>query len=125
MLWRAFDHNGHTMRFVPIATLGDLAEAQILAARLESEGVPARLAGESLGPYRISIGQMAETRLLVPEDRYEDARMILLDSEVAVALSGPAPHAEKERWPLWAKVVAVAIGLIFALIFVVNLVRVG
>jgi hypothetical protein len=63
--------------FSLLATVGDLATAQLYAARLRAEGIESRLLGESLGPYRLTVGEMAETQVWVPEGRLTEARRLL------------------------------------------------
>ncbi len=66
---------------VLLTTVGDALLAQILAARLEAEGVSAQLKGEFSGPYPMTVGGMAETEVWVPESLMADARLILQDVE--------------------------------------------
>ncbi len=69
-------------RFVPVIRVGDVSRARILAARLEAEGIEVRLHSEALGPYPVTVGQMATTELWVPDDRLDAANAVLLDAEV-------------------------------------------
>jgi hypothetical protein len=82
-------------RFVRMATLGDVAAARIVAARLESEGIEVRLHSESLGPYPMTVGRWAETELWVPESRLAEAEALMLEAEIDDVLGavdeGPAP----------------------------------
>ena len=68
--------------FVPLATLGDLMTAQIAVARLEAEGIPARILGEGLGPYRLTVGEFAATQIWVAEDRLAEAREVMIATEI-------------------------------------------
>jgi len=63
--------------FVRLATLGDLASAQVFAARLGAAGIPARLHGEALGPYRVTVGDMAATQVWVGRGDAGEARRLL------------------------------------------------
>ena len=85
--------------FVLLATLGDPAAAELCAALLRSEGIDSRLRGESLGPYRLTIGDMAATQVWVPVTRLDDARSLVLQEnlgDIELAQRGepaPAPAA--------------------------------
>lgn len=69
-------------RFVEVATVGDLATARLCAAMLESSGIATRLHGESLGPYAVTVGAMAVTRIWVPEPMVDDAVAVLTAAEI-------------------------------------------
>ena len=64
-------------RYVCVATLPDVNEAQVAAARLESEGLAVRLHGEPLGPFRVTVGGMSETQVWVVSDDAEAAVAVL------------------------------------------------
>lgn len=56
-------------------------EAQIVAGRLQSEGIPAIIRGESLGAiYGLTTGSLAAATVLVPAPLAEQAIAILADS---------------------------------------------
>jgi hypothetical protein len=74
-------------RLVSLAKFGDEVSARIAAALLESAGIATRLHGESLGPYRMTIGEWAVTEILVAETDAEDAIEVLTASEIEFALS--------------------------------------
>jgi len=80
------EEGGLRSGFVPITRVGDATRARILAALLESEGIEVRLHSESFGPYPVTVGDMATTELWVPERRVDDARRVLLDSEILDAV---------------------------------------
>jgi hypothetical protein len=61
-------------------TLADAAAAELCAALLRSAGIDSRLRGESLGPYRLTIGSMAATQVWVPASDLADARDVIEDS---------------------------------------------
>ena len=99
--------------FVRLATLADAAAADLCAALLRSAGINSRLRGESLGPYRLTIGAMAATEVWVPAAQLEEARSVLdgavIPGGVEVA-TGPEPDEEPEpAWRGWWVVVAVAL----------------
>lgn len=81
-------------RFVRLATLGDVAAARIVAARLQSEGIEVRIHSESLGPYPMTVGRWAEAQLWVLESRLEEAEVLMLEADVdevlGVVEEGPA-----------------------------------
>jgi hypothetical protein len=97
-------------RFVCVAKVGDPTTAQILAARLESEGIEARVHGEALGPYRLTVGEMAVSEVWVTEDRLDEARTVVLDSEVSAALA-PAETDDIPDWPIEARVLAIVVAV--------------
>ena len=108
--------------FVRLVTLPDQGAAEVVAALLRSAGIPTRLRGESLGPYRLTIGEMAQTEVLVPVAHFEDARAALEDSDlpedatVAGDLAEPKPAVTGGRWwPLVALgLLAIFVGLLLA-----------
>ena len=62
-------------------------------ARLESEGIPAKVHGEGLGPYRLTVGEFAATEIWVAEDRVEAAREVLMAAEID-ALDDPTVEVD-------------------------------
>ncbi|MBU1227426.1 MAG: DUF2007 domain-containing protein [Actinobacteria bacterium] len=68
--------------FTRLAVVSDLMAARITVARLESEGIAARIMGEGLGPYRLTIGDMAATEIWVEEGSIAEARRVMLASEI-------------------------------------------
>ena len=83
-------------RFVHLATMGDLMAARTTAARLESDGIEVRVHGEALGPYRLTVGDLAVTELWVVSDRFEEARRIMLAAEVDGVIRSVEESAESE-----------------------------
>lgn len=69
-------------RFVEVASVGDPSAARVCAALLDSAGIPTRVHGESLGPYVMRIGEMAVTKLWVPESMVDDAIEVLVAAEI-------------------------------------------
>ena len=65
--------------YVCLATIADVNLARVAAARLQSEGIDSRLHGESLGPFPVTIGRLAETQLWVLADQQEPATSVLAD----------------------------------------------
>jgi hypothetical protein len=59
----------------------NLLEAQVVKGRLESEGIPAIIRGETLGAiYGLTTGSLAAADVLVPAPLAEKARQILEDA---------------------------------------------
>ena len=110
-------------RFVHVATVGDLVEGRVLAARLESDGIEVRLHSAAFGPYPVTVGEMAETQIWVLSDRVEEASRILLDAEVNTALA-PVESEGPSRLPMELRIVALAVAVIVAALWVMRVVRV-
>jgi len=88
--------------FVLLATLGDPSAADLCAALLRSDGIDSRLRGESLGPYRLTIGEMAATQVWVPFSRLIDARRLLAEGslgEIELADPGEPARAPADAGP--------------------------
>ncbi|MET0422021.1 MAG: DUF2007 domain-containing protein [Acidimicrobiia bacterium] len=93
--------------------------ANVLAARLESEGIDARLGGSIDGTYGVTVGDLARVDVFVPEDQLDDARYVMLADEVDATLmaptewgdSGRAPR-RRVRWP-WGVAAAVTLTAVF------------
>ena len=88
--------------------------AHVLAARLASEGIDVELRGAIGSPYGLTVGDMARVDLFVPEDQIDDARLVLLASEVDAAMdldeADPVPAANPSwRW-IWS-IVLVVVGV--------------
>ena len=57
-------------------------EAQVIKGRLESEGIPAIIRGETLGAiYGLTTGSLAQSAILVPAPLAERAQLILQSDE--------------------------------------------
>jgi hypothetical protein len=82
--------------FVKLATVGDVASARLAAALLSSAGIESRVHGESLGPYPMTIGEMALTEIWVLEDDLPEAREVMLEAEVdsVLAETSTEPRAD-------------------------------
>ena len=104
--------------FARLTTVADPAEAEICAALLRSAGIESRLAGESLGPYRLTVGGLAATEVWVPAERLDEARLLLAAEADAEPGAQPAPGAPNEpapgrcgpRW--WPLVAALLLALV-------------
>lgn len=100
-------------RFVLLATMGDIASARVFAARLASEGIEVRLHGEAMGPYPLTVGQMAATQLWVAASRLAEANRVMLEAEVDATLGGLEGGVETRPWLTWQ---LVAVGLLVAIV---------
>ncbi|MDP1991463.1 MAG: DUF2007 domain-containing protein [Syntrophales bacterium] len=61
-----------------VATASGMTQANLIAGRLESEGIPAKLHYEAAGAiYAITIDGLGEVRILVPVADWARAREIL------------------------------------------------
>ena len=111
-------------RFVLLTRTGDLTTANVLAARLRAEGFEVRVHGQALGPYPMTVGEMAEMELWVLNDRVEEASRVLLDAEVNEAVApveGSAPlraAAMPLEFRLLAAVTVIVLLVLVALRFI-------
>jgi len=107
--------------FTLLTRVGDLASANIMAARLRSEGIEARVHSPSLGPYPVTVGDMALAEIWVMEDRIDDASQILLDIETKSVVgfdedyTPGTPAAQPIEIRTLAAIVAVILSTLFAL----------
>jgi hypothetical protein len=111
-----------TSRFVRLAQVGDVTRARILAALLQSQGIEVRVHSESLGPYPVTVGELARTELWVPDDRVEEASAVLLDADVNDAI-GAVDSERRLPIPELRLVAAASIALV-AIAVVLRLMRV-
>jgi hypothetical protein len=63
----------------PLVTIGDPTVANLLAARLRSEGVAVWLRGEMSGPYPVGVGGLADVQVFVDADHLALARSVYED----------------------------------------------
>jgi hypothetical protein len=77
------------VRMAPLTWVAGTFRAQVLLARLESEGIDARLSGSVGNPYGLTVGDMARVDVYVPEDQLDDAKYVLLADEVDATLTAP------------------------------------
>ena len=111
--------NGDAPMSVLLTSTTNAFEARVIAARLESEGLEPDLRGSLDGPYPFMVGAMAEIGVWVPEDQLEDARLVMLATEIDDAVGAHHPPAPP-RWTLLGRVV---IGATVATMLVVIAVR--
>lgn len=61
-----------------VCAVSGLMKAQVIKAKLEAEGIPVLLDYESVGPIiGITVDGLGEVRVLVPQDRAEEARALI------------------------------------------------
>ena len=106
--------------FVCVAKVGDPATARILAARLGAENIEARVHSEALGPYPMTVGQMAVAEVWVPEHAADEARTIVMDSEINAILE----PSEAPPWPAYARWAALVVAVVLFGAIVIRLMRV-
>jgi hypothetical protein len=83
--------------------------AHVLNARLRSEGIDAELRGPVDGPYAFTVGDLGRVEVYVPADQMDDARLVVLASEVDAALAAPREWSGSARkWGPWARAIAAA-----------------
>jgi hypothetical protein len=96
----------------PLTTVHGTFSAHVLAARLHSEGIDVELRGAVDSPYGLTVGDMARVDLYVPAEQMDDARLVLLASEIDDAMepAGPRPDPERpSRLGTWPWVLAVVL----------------
>lgn len=96
-----------------LTTVGGSFAGHVLVARLEAEGITAKLRGAVDSPYQFTVGDMSRVHVFVPEDEMEDARLVLLVDEVDAALELPPQRDEPSGtwapYAFWMVLVAVAL----------------
>ena len=114
----------HTARFVKVATVGDLGKARILATRLGSEGIEVRVHSEALGPYPVTVGDLATAELWVMSDRVADAEAILLDADVQEVVGAMDTERGIGLRSAPSRLVAAVLAVIFLLAVALRLMQV-
>jgi hypothetical protein len=104
------------VRMTRLTTVGGAFAARVLQARLEDEGLTVALRGCIDGPYAFTVGAMGGVEVFVAEDDLEDAKLILLVTEVDSALDRPprserptAPAFERAFWVLLIVILVLAV----------------
>ena len=111
-------------RMAPLTWVSGAFRAQVLAARLESEGIDAQLRGSLDGAYGFTVGDMARVDVYVPEGQLVDARYVLLADEVDATLAAPtdwwdagtAPGGHHRRWLRWVAFALLAVAVVGTLL---------
>jgi hypothetical protein len=65
--------------WVEVAAVGDDEEAAIIAGLLESEAIPCEIEGADATPWPENLGALGTTRVMVPPDRAEEARALIVE----------------------------------------------
>ncbi len=107
-----------TDRFVLLGRVGDASHARILAARLASEGIVARVRSESSGPYVFSVGEMAVAELWVTDRDLEAARRVMLEADVDDVLGAASQYQEGSSWSPAARWMAAAVAVLIVALWV-------
>ena len=95
-----------------LTTVHGTFSAHVLAARLHSEGIDVELRGAVDSPYGLTVGDMARVDLYVPDDQMDDARLVLLASEIDDAMDlpeGEADDHDDRPVPSWVWVMALIV----------------
>jgi len=93
----------------PLTWVSGGFRAEVLAARLRSEGIDAQLQGALSNPYGLTVGDMARVDVYVPEDQLDDAKYVLLADEVDASMAAPTEWWDagsyrpprRRPWILW------------------------
>jgi len=72
-----------------LTTVGGSFAARVLQARLEDEGLRVELRGCVDSPYAFTVGAMSRVDVFVPEHDMEDAKLVMLVTEVDSVLDLP------------------------------------
>ena len=96
-----------------LTSVGGSFAAHVLQARLEDEGLTVELRGNVDSPYAFTVGAMSGVDVYVPEYDLEDAKLIMLVTEVDSVLDLP-PQRDRPTAPwgnhaLWLVLVAIAL----------------
>ena len=107
----------------PLTWVAGAFRAQVLAARLASEGIDAQLRGAVESPYGLTVGDMARVDVFVPEDQLDDAKYVLLADEVDATLTAPTEwwdagtdRRRGRRWLVWVAAALLAVSIAGALV---------
>jgi Putative prokaryotic signal transducing protein len=112
--------------FERLATVGSVAVANVLAARLRAEGIEVRVHSAALGPYPVTVGELARSELWVLSDRMAEATEIMLDADTRNALAPAEPDYVEPRsgLPPEVRLLAIVVGVIVVVLVVARLLRV-
>ena len=96
-------------------------EADLVRAALQGHGIPAVMEGEGFhGAYPVTVGSMGEGRVLVPEDRGQEALEIIgaLDDDEEVFEPEVFAEQTSKGWTWW---VALFVSIALILLLVVEI----
>ena len=96
-----------------LTTVGGSFAARVLQARLQDEGLTVELRGNVDSPYAFTVGALGNVDVYVPENDLEDAKLVMLITEVDSVLDLP-PQRDRPRdalgdRALWLLLVAVVL----------------
>jgi hypothetical protein len=87
--------NPHYLGLTLVYRAAGMLQAEVIKGQLETAGIPVMLDYESLGRvYGFTVDGLGEVRVLVPDERAEDARQLLESS--ASDEAGTAPGQEDD-----------------------------
>ena len=99
-----------------LTTVGGSFAAHVLQARLEDEGLTVELRGNIDSPYAFTVGGMSTVDVYVPVDDLEDAKLVMLVTEVDSVLDLPpqrdhptSPWGDRAFWIVLVAVVLLGI----------------
>jgi hypothetical protein len=96
-----------------LTTVGGSFAARVLQARLEDEGLTVELRGNIDSPYAFTVGGMSTVDVYVPVDDLEDAKLVMLVTEVDSVLDLPPQRDRPSKaWgdrALWLVLVAIVL----------------
>jgi hypothetical protein len=112
----------------PLTWVAGAFRAQVLAARLRSEGIDAQLQGALSGTYGLTVGDMARVDVFVPEDQLDDARYVLLADEVDATLGPPTEWWDagtdrgpgRSPWHWWVAAILLVLSVLGAVVGTVH-----
>lgn len=100
-----------------LTSVGGSFPAHVLAARLQAEGIDVELRGALQTAYPLTVGELGRVDVYVPDAQLDDARYVLLATDVDDAMS-PAPGAlGDERTPLALKMLVAGLVVVAACYF--------
>ena len=107
-----------------LTTVGGSFAARVLQARLEDEGLTVELRGNIDSPYAFTVGGMSTVEVYVPEDDLEDAKLVMLVTEVDSVLDLP-PQRDRPPNPwgdraFWLVLVAIVLLGILPIVHMVS-----
>lgn len=106
---------------VLLTTTTNSFEAKVIAAHLQAEGLDPELRGAVDGPYPFMVGGMAEVAVYVPEDQLDDARLVMLATEVDAAVG--ARVRAPTRWTRSHVMTAAAVLAVLLLVAVARVLQ--
>jgi hypothetical protein len=101
------------VRMARLTSVGGSFAARVLQARLEDEGLTVALRGAVDSPYAFTVGGMSRVDVYVAEEDLEDAKLVMLVTEVDSVLDLPPqrdrPHGPWGDRAFWVLLVAVVL----------------